>query len=111
MSDKDSDEDVQINDEQAIKIVRDRTIRKMLRNASGPIHFTKKGELYANRDSQAPYPRANSVDPSAVGLVGHPMTLGTHIEVQNLWTAGELQCRHHAHAMKVWIVKTEFLAL
>ncbi|KAK5708334.1 hypothetical protein LTR97_000874 [Elasticomyces elasticus] len=48
MSDKDRDEDVQINDEQAIKIIRDRTIRKMLRNASEPNHFTKKGELYAN---------------------------------------------------------------
>ncbi|KAK3617354.1 hypothetical protein LTR56_025351 [Elasticomyces elasticus] len=48
MSDEDRDKDPQINDEQAIKIICDRTIRKMLRNASGPNYFTKKGELYAN---------------------------------------------------------------
>ncbi|KAK3617526.1 hypothetical protein LTR56_025221 [Elasticomyces elasticus] len=48
MSDKDRDEDPQINDEQAIKIIRDRNIRKMLRNASGPNYFTKKGELYGD---------------------------------------------------------------
>ncbi|KAK5691302.1 hypothetical protein LTR17_025688 [Elasticomyces elasticus] len=48
ISDLPPDAEPQIDDQQAIRIIRGRGVKKMLRNASGPNCFTKKGELYAD---------------------------------------------------------------
>ncbi|KAK4894475.1 hypothetical protein LTR27_007361 [Elasticomyces elasticus] len=48
MSDLPRNAEPQMDDQQAIRVIRDRGIKKMLRNASGPNYFTKKGELYAD---------------------------------------------------------------
>ncbi|KAK4898646.1 hypothetical protein LTR27_003818 [Elasticomyces elasticus] len=46
MSDKARDEDPQIDDRQAIAIIKDHSIQKFLRNKHGPNYFNKKGLLY-----------------------------------------------------------------